>query len=604
MYLFFIISTLIPFQNVDSTLNSVKTLYSPTTIFSYERAQDSLYKVLFMKNDSVECQYSGFKVWLDPNADPSTSVYQNGAGISLEHSFPQSKGAVGNGKSDLHHLFPVKQTVNASRGNSPYGEIPDNLTDTWFRKGVSQSTIPTSNINEWSERDDGSDRFEPRESIKGDVARAVFYFYTFYQFQADTSDPNFFNSMKETLYQWHVNDPPDADEIWRDQKIATWQGNRNPFIVDTSLVRRIYFSGGISETSKPVLYISEYVEGSSSNKYIEIFNSSLNSVDLSGYKLVLFSNGSATASTSSSLTGIIASGSTAVFKNSASTVYLGNSTSAAAVNFNGDDAIALIEILSGDTLDIIGKIGEDPGAEWVSGSFSTLNKTLVRKNTVQHGVKHNPSNGFQTLATEWDVYPMDDVSHLGSHSYDYSLPVELLNFNVFDINGNLELRWMTLSETNNSGFEIRASTGDFVWKKIGFVPGNGTTTNQSSYSFRVPNNAAIQNFQLFQIDLDGHSKLIGTASTDVRPKEFFVGQAYPNPFNPSTTIPYFLPSAGYVKIEIYNIQGQLVAKLLDTFQNGGSYSITTGGLSLSSGQYLVRIAFDKYSFTRVITQIK
>lgn len=164
------------------------------------------------------------------------------------------------------------------------------------------------------------------------------------------------------------------------------------------------------------LIISEYVEGSGSNKYIEIFNGTGSSVDLSDYKLRLYANGALTPNNDVQLSGTLNDGQTIVYENSSATAYTGSATANAACNFNGDDALALYKVSTTSNVDIFGCIGEDPGSAWTSGSYTTVNKTLVRKSDVTSGVTTNPSSGFPTLSTEWDMYNQDDVSHLGSHT--------------------------------------------------------------------------------------------------------------------------------------------------------------------------------------------
>ena len=163
------------------------------------------------------------------------------------------------------------------------------------------------------------------------------------------------------------------------------------------------------------LFISEYVEGSSSEKYIEIFNGTGADVDLSNYRLQLYGNGTNVANPSVTLSGTLANGAVKVYRNTSASNYSCDANTA--VNFNGDDAVALYKISSAAYVDIVGRIGEDPGTAWTSGSLSTLNQTLVRKSTVASGITENPASGFPTLATEWDTYAQDTVSHLGSHTF-------------------------------------------------------------------------------------------------------------------------------------------------------------------------------------------
>jgi hypothetical protein len=161
------------------------------------------------------------------------------------------------------------------------------------------------------------------------------------------------------------------------------------------------------------LYFSEYVEGSSSNKYLEIFNPTNEVIDLSDYSVLLYSNGGTTAgNTLVFTTETIEPYGTFVIGNSGGTIYTPNITSGV-TNFNGDDAIVLMK--GTEILDIIGRIGEDPGTAWSSGSHSTSDKTLVRKSSVKSCVKTNPASGFPTLVSEWEVYNTDTATNLGEH---------------------------------------------------------------------------------------------------------------------------------------------------------------------------------------------
>lgn len=165
------------------------------------------------------------------------------------------------------------------------------------------------------------------------------------------------------------------------------------------------------------LIFSEYIEGSSNNKYIEIFNPTNGSIDLSGYKLRVFSNGALTASNDVSLSGSIASLSTKVYQNSGAALSLPAGVTAdnnAAVNFNGDDALGLWKVSTSTYVDIFGKIGDDPGSAWSSGDVSTENKTLRRKSTVVNGVSTSPETFDPSL--EWEQFDIDTASGLGTHS--------------------------------------------------------------------------------------------------------------------------------------------------------------------------------------------
>lgn len=221
----------------------IRQLYTPDQTLGYSTARDTLYANIDAVDNVLEGVYTGFTVTLVPGQDPTESAFQNGTGINTEHVYPQSKGAGDEPqRSDMHNLFPTKVSVNGDRGSCRFSDIPDGLTDRWYRLAAQQSNIPSSDIDEYSEYDIDGCQFEPREARKGDIARAMFYFYTIYRDEADAEDQAYFPIQQSTLYAWHLADPVDAVELARTQGIAQRQGNVNPFVVDSSLVRRAYFA--------------------------------------------------------------------------------------------------------------------------------------------------------------------------------------------------------------------------------------------------------------------------------------------------------------------------------------------------------------------------
>ena len=170
------------------------------------------------------------------------------------------------------------------------------------------------------------------------------------------------------------------------------------------------------------LFFSEYVEGSSNNKYLEIYNGTGATVDLSDYKIELYVNGQSNAKTTEMLSGTLENGKVIVFKHAKAAIYDGKANVSNAINYNGNDAIALFKISTDAYVDIFGTIGHDPGKAWTKSpydySVTTMDKTLVRKPSVRGGVTVNPKNGFPTLSNEWIPYPVDTADYLGSHTMD------------------------------------------------------------------------------------------------------------------------------------------------------------------------------------------
>ncbi len=170
------------------------------------------------------------------------------------------------------------------------------------------------------------------------------------------------------------------------------------------------------------LFISEYVEGSSNNKAIEIFNGTGSAVDLSQYSLKLGSNGGDWSDTNSiTLSGSLANGEVYVIANAAANAtMLGIADLTSTVTYyNGDDALGLFH---GTTMiDAIGVYQVDPGTAWdVAGVVgATLNHTLVRKPQVTSGnVNWTVSAGTTTDDSEWVVHDIDYITDLGTHYFN------------------------------------------------------------------------------------------------------------------------------------------------------------------------------------------
>jgi Ca2+-binding RTX toxin-like protein len=163
------------------------------------------------------------------------------------------------------------------------------------------------------------------------------------------------------------------------------------------------------------LIISEYVEGSSSNKALELYNGTGAPIPLDGtYDIQIFANGSPTATATVALIGTIAPGEAFVLARSAADPALLALADQTTTNFlwSGNDAVALRK--AGVMIDAIGQIGVDPGTEWGSGDASTADNTLRRRSTVEAG-DPDGSDLFDP-AVQWTGHPIDTFDGLGSHT--------------------------------------------------------------------------------------------------------------------------------------------------------------------------------------------
>ena len=164
------------------------------------------------------------------------------------------------------------------------------------------------------------------------------------------------------------------------------------------------------------LIISEYIEGSSNNKYLEIYNGTGQSVDLSDYEIHIFFNGNLEPNSPISLEGMLIHGGVFVVAHSSAQLYSTPDTLTGSLSFNGDDAVAIYKISRDAYVDVFGCIGADPGTCWTSGVLRTAERTLRRKTDVTSGVSRaDNETDFNTLAAEWIAADTDDVSGLGAH---------------------------------------------------------------------------------------------------------------------------------------------------------------------------------------------
>lgn len=203
--------------------------YKHTSI-SYNSARQFLFGSLHLSGSpkegyALETYYCGQllttddlgKNGLGPMAIPNHNI------VNVEHSWPQShftsKFPKNMQKTDLHILFPEKSVVNSVRGNFPFGEVVDPINQ------------PCANVALGISKEKEK-VFEPIAEVKGDMARANFYYVTRYKVNLDKNQEAY-------LRYWHKQDPVDEHERIRNEKIFEIQKVRNPFIDMPELVDQI-----------------------------------------------------------------------------------------------------------------------------------------------------------------------------------------------------------------------------------------------------------------------------------------------------------------------------------------------------------------------------
>ncbi len=423
-----------------------------------------------------------------------------------------------------------------------------------------------------------------------------------------------------------------------------------------------------TEDNASDLFISEYVEGSSNNKGIEIYNGTGASVDLSSYSLKQYNNGATTPTYTLTLSGSLTNGSVYRIVNSNQTIFGTNydlSTNSSVMGFNGNDAVAIFK--GTDLVDVVGPIGN--ASDWGK------DVTLVRKEAASV-----PSAIYS--ATDWDSYASDTITNWGSHTFNgvstntfvigyqnldvgnvtsynvtglqpgitYYYVVRAYNAYGTSANSNeisaqtlaptpvvlssftctltsdmyVNLNWVTQSETGMRGFYVlRGEQNSQQQAQIISPLINATNQSQTQvYSYRDSEyliDGTTYYYWLSMVELDGSSTVHGpvtvfyqsVSTPPVIPTVTALNNVYPNPFNPVAFIPYSIEKGrtDQVRIHVYNSRGQIVRTLIDKPHTEGNYQLQwdgrdTNGNECATGVYFVRMTVGKDSFLRKAVLVK
>ncbi len=212
-----------------------------------------------------------------------------------------------------------------------------------------------------------------------------------------------------------------------------------------------------------------------------------------------------------------------------------------------------------------------------------------------------------------DAYlPPVELSQGVFTSLDSSLPVQLSLFRGQATVTGVLLEWRTETENNNIGFNLyRAGSSSNHYIKINqkLIEGAGSSTQSRNYSFtddRLPE-TGLYSYQLEGVDVNGYRDTYAAIQVIVEervlPVHFYLTQNHPNPFNPSTAIQYGLPEAANVRVEVYNLRGELVRVLQNSGQAAGAYELiwdgrNSNGQTVPSGVYLYRLSAGNFIETR------
>ena len=346
-----------------------------------------------------------------------------------EHVWAKSLGSFGPGgdyegsaaHTDLHNLKPSDMSINSDRANKGFDD------------GGTQHTEALDCNYTW-------DSWEAPDNVKGDIARILFYMDL--RYSGGTNEPSL--SITEeldtypnpeigvlsTLLEWHINDPVDEFELTRNEIIYDWQNNRNPFIDHPEYVARIWGEDSIqNNTNTASLIISEYIEGSSNNKALELYNTSTDTIELSDYKLLKITNGGEWGEFTYDLNGQLAANSTYTITHSSASEEINNSSDYQInLNHNGNDALAIS--YNDVIIDQVGMAGTSPTGGWDVAGVPTATKdhTLIRKATITVGnTNWEEAAGTTSENSEWIVLEQDNFDNIGTHTTNTLVDSQTIN---------------------------------------------------------------------------------------------------------------------------------------------------------------------------------
>lgn len=243
--------------------------------------------------------------------------------------------------------------------------------------------------------------------------------------------------------------------------------------------------------------------------------------------------------------------------------------------------------------DLILVVLEDCDANKCEGSDP---HTLEFSTENGNALNDNDSNGLWVIVDS----RRDTTTHYTLNVYcgDYPFDVELSSFSAARSTEGVAINWSTASETDNDRFEVsRRELGNDEWMTIGVVPGNGTSSSQHDYYLMDRTaSAAGYYYQLAGFDVNGNMQVFGTVmvegATPVAPviEGYELLSNYPNPFNPNTNIRFSLAEATNITLVVYDVQGRVIAELINGATEAGIHEVGFDASALTSGVYFAQMS--------------
>ncbi|KAA3604312.1 MAG: T9SS C-terminal target domain-containing protein [Calditrichaeota bacterium] len=266
------------------------------------------------------------------------------------------------------------------------------------------------------------------------------------------------------------------------------------------------------------------------------------------------------------------------------------------------------------------------GAIWTQQAELTADDAATDD---RFGIEVGINGNYAIVGATWD----DDAGSLSGSAYIYTgsdigLAVELDSFTASQIENTIQLNWTTASEKDNEGFNVYRKVGNGTFVQIASYKGNsellGALNSTTSNDYSFIDNSELRNgktytYYISDVETNGietkHEKSAETVRFILNEEiaqtklDYILAQNFPNPFNPSTQINFQIAKTQDVRLQVYNLKGELVKELMNEKMNKGSHSAKWDGTDsfgnqVSSGTYFYKFSAGIFSQTNKMVLLK
>lgn len=227
----------------------------------------------------------------------------------------------------------------------------------------------------------------------------------------------------------------------------------------------------------------------------------------------------------------------------------------------------------------------------------------VTVNVTQNGSYAFTANCTSDATLKW-------AGDFGTTDFPFSitgLPIALASFTGAINADTVTLNWVTASEYNSDYFDVEHAANGKVWKKVGTIQAAGNSIDLRQYSYSIEDlQVGEHRFRLKSVDKDGTIRYSPSVQLTVEvPNQYILYPAYPNPFNPTTTISFAVAARQAVKVEVFNALGQKVRTLFNgTLEANVPHNAQFDAVGLQSGMYIVRVSGENFNASQNVTLLK